>query len=483
MSVFANGAKGKELEIDNRLQDNLRKIYQDNVEGVQARIKDNIPPQNRATDSSTEKDTGKLHPGAIAAIVVAVVVVLIIILCGITFFVTQYVILPRRRMKEARVALDGIPEFLNTFKNDIDENDVESLIQEIDRRWQGGAQKTLDITSQSGREVILSLENIQGRINVGLTPTTSRAPRYSLFENGVPYENFEGMFAEPESIQPNFEAQLVITNKSPFQYNLDFQIDVDRDIKLVKLIGSGAFGTVYKGIWTKRKTGEKLDVAVKFMNQGILDEITGPHSRLMLKTFKEELALVAKMRHPNIVGCYGGCLQPPRLAIVLEFMSGGNLHNYIHDCRGSLSYIDILRIMAHIAAGLNYLHPSILHRDLKPKNVLIDANGVPKISDFGLSKLRNHSVTMTMNQVKGTPQYMAPEAWTGQSVLTEKSDIYALGIIAWEMLTGQRPWSQCVNQLRIVGIRTKSDGLEQGRFIGKFYGIYNEKVWESDIQK
>eukprot|EP00878_Enallax_costatus_P003783 GHUV01003999.1.p1 GENE.GHUV01003999.1~~GHUV01003999.1.p1 ORF type:complete len:186 (+),score=40.57 GHUV01003999.1:135-692(+) len=107
-----------------------------------------------------------------------------------------------------------------------------------------------------------------------------------------------------------------------------------------------------------------------------------------------------------------------------------------------------LTIGLHIASALWHLHPSVVHRDLKPQNVLLDINGTAKVADFGLSRMKTHTFVSTRHVEAGTAAYMAPECF-GNAGVGEKVDIWAPGMLLWECITGVRPWKGC-NMVQIA---------------------------------
>ncbi|GIL85196.1 hypothetical protein Vretifemale_13771 [Volvox reticuliferus] len=140
------------------------------------------------------------------------------------------------------------------------------------------------------------------------------------------------------------------------------------------------------------------------------------------------MAILARARHPNIVRCYGGCLQPPQVFLVEELLVC-SLHDFIYHPHGDHSLLKLLGLARDVAMGLAYLHPTILHRDLKPSNILIDMNGRAKIADFGLAryKLRTHLSTHSLEA--GTTPYLPPEVFDQRvKHLTDRSDVYSLGM-------------------------------------------------------
>ncbi|XP_017426336.1 receptor-like protein kinase FERONIA [Vigna angularis] len=208
-----------------------------------------------------------------------------------------------------------------------------------------------------------------------------------------------------------------------------------RDIKLATndfhedlLIGTGGFGSVYKGSFTDGATY----VAVKRAN---------PMSEQGISEFEAEILLLSQLKHHNLVSLLGYCNEDGEMILVYDFMANGSLHDHLHlrQRDGSpLDWIQRLEICMGIARGLHYLHTGtkdrIIHRDIKTTNILLDHNWVPKISDFGLSKAGFPSFVTT--NVKGSIGYLDPECYESHK-LTEKSDIYSLGVVLLEVLSAR----------------------------------------------
>lgn len=161
--------------------------------------------------------------------------------------------------------------------------------------------------------------------------------------------------------------------------------------------------------------------------------------------FKLEARLVARLSHPNIVIIHNADEENGHLYIVMQLVDGGTLKQRFDQCAAQGKAMDVLeanRIFKQLADALNYAHQqNIIHRDVKPVNVLMDRLGRPILSDFGIAKLLANSgqqLTRTGTSV-GTPDYMSPEQCKGEAV-DARSDIYALGVMLFEALTGRTPF-------------------------------------------
>ncbi len=186
-------------------------------------------------------------------------------------------------------------------------------------------------------------------------------------------------------------------------------------------IGHGAYGTVYKGSY------KNSDVAVK--------KLINRPGKDGLDELEKEFKVLSRVRSPYIVQLMGVCLQPATCLLVMELMPKGSLYQFLLQSP-QLSLEFIYRIALRVTYGLSHLHQvGIIHRDLKSLNILLGLNFDPKISDFGQSKIKSQSAsTYTTGRVHGTLGWVAPEQFDEKQKITEKSDIYSLGMIFWELV-------------------------------------------------
>jgi serine/threonine protein kinase len=194
-------------------------------------------------------------------------------------------------------------------------------------------------------------------------------------------------------------------------------------------LGRGAMGVVYKALDpTIGRT-----VALKTMRL----DVHGLDAQEMVRRFQNEARAAGVLNHPNIVTIYDAGERDGIFYIAMEFIEGTTLHEVLAEKR-VLATDEVLQLTRQICRGLDYAHSNgIVHRDIKPANIMITGNGTVKIMDFGIAK-SGGQVTNT-GQVLGTPNYMAPEQVKGRE-LDGRSDLFSLGVILYEMLTGEKPF-------------------------------------------
>lgn len=194
-------------------------------------------------------------------------------------------------------------------------------------------------------------------------------------------------------------------------------------------LGRGGMATVYRGF----DPSFDREVAIKVLPREML------HDPQFRSRFEREIKMVAALEHPSIVPVYDVGEEDGQPYFVMRYMTGGSLSDGI--AKGNFSIQDTAGIIEKIAKGLAYSHrKGIVHRDLKPDNILFDENGEPFISDFGIAKLTEAGGGLTGSGVIGTPAYMSPEQAQGNEI-DSRSDVYGLGVIVYQMLSGQQPYS------------------------------------------
>lgn len=199
--------------------------------------------------------------------------------------------------------------------------------------------------------------------------------------------------------------------------------------ELQKELGRGGMAVVYLA----SDPNFEREVALKVLPHALLHD---PSFRLR---FQREAKAIASLEHGAIVPVYDYGEHEGMPYLVMRYMAGGSLYERLS--QGMLSFPEVEYIIARLARGLDKAHQSgIVHRDLKPANILFDHDGDAYLSDFGIVKLVESTATLTGTGIIGTPAYMSPEQAKGISEVDGRSDIYALGAILFEMLTGELPF-------------------------------------------
>ncbi|KAM5553829.1 putative serine/threonine-protein kinase [Rosa sericea] len=236
------------------------------------------------------------------------------------------------------------------------------------------------------------------------------------------------VFHDPSFSTPTMDNFLIdIERERPIRFTSQ-QLQIATD-NFTNLLGSGGFGAVYKG-----KFSNGTPVAVKVLN--------GTSDKGIEEQFMAEVSTLGRIHHINLVGLYGFCFERHLRAIVYEYMSNGSLDKFLFHGNKILGFEKLHEIAVGTAKGIAYLHEEcqqrIIHYDIKPENILLDANFFPKVADFGLAKLFNRDKThITMTGWRGTPGYAAPEVWL-QCPITHKCDVYSFGMLLFEIIGRRR---------------------------------------------
>ncbi|MBA2657162.1 MAG: protein kinase [Tatlockia sp.] len=209
-------------------------------------------------------------------------------------------------------------------------------------------------------------------------------------------------------------------------------------LEIGDLLGHGGYGDVYKATW------HGSAVALKELHMKIL-------STTLQDEFNHESQIMAQCQFPQIVGLYGICDEVGHKALVMEYMPKGSLRSVLDDKGEEILWDRRWTIAVDIGKGLTYLHEKgIVHRDLKSPNILLDVNYRAKIGDFGLSKIKRESSSITKsNKAVGTARWMAPEllSFENPSSPTKASDVYSYGMVLWEISARELPFKNAPNEM------------------------------------
>ncbi|KAI8060800.1 kinase-like domain-containing protein [Gongronella butleri] len=196
-----------------------------------------------------------------------------------------------------------------------------------------------------------------------------------------------------------------------------------QDLVVEQKLGSGGFKDCYMGYYK----GEPVAIGELRLTQ---------FNNMDLAEVKNEIRVLKQLRHENVIQFIGVCTNPQHLCIITELCRKGDLFDVIRKFKRP-NFSQLIKYMHDIALGVTYLHtrrPSIIHRDLKSMNILISEHDRAKVNDFGLARIRPNSNPLMHTQC-GTPNWQAPEFWSSNPCYSEKVDVYACGLIFWEILT------------------------------------------------
>ena len=236
-----------------------------------------------------------------------------------------------------------------------------------------------------------------------------------------------------ELIASHESAEDFIASSAADEYGLNTNALIGKKIgnyTLLEVIGTGGMGTVFRA----SRDGFEKEFAVKLIKRGM-------DTDAVLRRFQLERRILSRLEHPNVAGLIdGGTTDDGLPYFVLEFVYGVPVTRFCDDRR--LAVRERIELFRRICSAVSYAHQNlVVHRDLKPSNILVTADGTPKLLDFGIAKLLGSDETeVTATQARMfTPEYASPEQLSGLPVTTA-SDVYSLGVVLYEMLSGQRPF-------------------------------------------
>ena len=201
--------------------------------------------------------------------------------------------------------------------------------------------------------------------------------------------------------------------------------------KVLEKLGQGGMGTVYLAFDTRLER----KIALKVLNTDLSKD------KIFLSRFKEEAKLLAKLNHQNITVLYNLLNFKGRWIMVMEYVDGVTVEQYLEKKPDGLKEGLAIKIVKEVLSGLHYAHlKGIIHRDIKPGNIMIDKKGQVKLMDFGIAINKDTKRHTKVGNIVGSISYIAPELIKG-GVPSPKTDIYSLGIVLYEMLEGKLPFS------------------------------------------
>ncbi|CAH9146508.1 unnamed protein product [Cuscuta epithymum] len=236
---------------------------------------------------------------------------------------------------------------------------------------------------------------------------------------------------------------------------------------------SGRHSRIYRGVYKQR------DVAIKLISQPEEDEDLASYLETQ---FSSEVALLLRLKHPNIITFVAACKKPPVFCIITEYVPGGSLRKYLHQQEPySVPPKLVLKLALDIARGMQYLHAlGILHRDLKSENLLLDENMCVKVADFGISCLE--SQCGSAKGFTGTYRWMAPEM-IKEKHHTRKVDVYSFGIVLWELLTALTPFDNMTPEQAAFAVCQKNARPPLPSDCPKAFQNLVNRCWASDPHK
>ncbi|XP_062085528.1 serine/threonine-protein kinase STY13-like [Humulus lupulus] len=276
----------------------------------------------------------------------------------------------------------------------------------------------------------------------------------------------------------------------------EWRIDVSR-LELKHVIAQGTYGTVYRGVY------DGQDVAVKLLDWGEGGIAITAATASLRASFRQEVSVWHKLDHPNVTKFIGASMGTSKLKVpstnslnesrfscpsnacclVAEYLPGGTLKNYLYkNRRKKISFMIVIQLALDMARGLSYLHSqSMVHRDVKTENMLLDTRRTLKIADFGVARVEAQNPE-DMTGETGTLGYMAPEVVNGEPY-NRKCDVYSYGICLWEIYCCDMPYPNMSFADKSSAIVLQNLRPEIPKYCPKSYARIMKKCWDANPQK
>lgn len=279
------------------------------------------------------------------------------------------------------------------------------------------------VTTKPSESILLYNKAL--KLAVDKTHESSLKSKISSLDDLIKSNNIEPLSSKPPSHQqPQGTGTIML---SANQSEQESTVGPDGRYRVESELGHGAMGAVFLA-------KDQLlfrDVALK--------KLTGGLNQNIITRFQQEARALAQLSHPNIVQIYDLVQEAGQYWIAMEYVEGTDLGTLI-ERQGKFSVEDALGICVKIAEAMDYAHNrGVVHRDFKPSNVLINTDGEPKVMDFGLAKLAHSSLATVEGSLLGSPAFMSPEQAMGETA-DPRSDIYAMGVTLYQLLTGRLPF-------------------------------------------